>query len=998
MRTVKTISALALMFLIFVGSAQAQDSQFGNLAEQQRAPTVLGGTGLFNTFSTRTLCRGEFNFGLFWNNFNRDPGDLDINQVPFNITVGLTDRWELWVNWVTWQQTTSRNPFLLSGYQYNAVRRFGNPSTILGPAVGGRDSAAAFFPGTGAPFGGILPVLGRFGTPANIAANQFSPGGPGATPVVGLGPALITNLPAFYNDLPFFGEVDFIGFDDLGRPVFGVRQSSNGSGDVFIGSKVNLLDPNKHWFSMALGGYIKIPISREDHARARGRTSGEFEYGPVLMFGQETADKRFRVYENIGYIHTGDIERGGVKVLDLRDKLLLGAGLSIAINRHVEFLSEVSHTRYIGGGTPSLGVDNPVDLNIGLRFFLRDGTIAFGGAYRYSFLSSIEGRTFQELECIEIREKDHHDVHSFSGDKDDKPKTRIECRPRNIRFRDRGDSHGFVGFFSLGLRKPCPPPPVPTCALEAPARSVTRGDRVTLTVRPNTPGYNDSRVSYDYRWEVRDAQGRSVPVSGTGPSVEVSTSRLTCGSYTVTTTVSVTVNAEDCPADCPTTGQSTCSASFEVTEPPCPAITCVINASATTVTEGERVRLRAVGAGGGNITYRWSASGGRLSSTTGSEVTLDTTGVLSPITVTVSVATDLTRCDEPCPGGECSTTINVREIERRPPEVLKPIIPCGPIFFPFNSARINNEHKACLDEIALRLQQDPRAQVVIDGHRDSAERIGISLTRANNARDYLVGEKRIDPARITVRNFGDTCPHELGDPNLNRRVEFWILPEGATVDVISTEKRCAPGAAPRVITTESPAPAVERRPTRRTPRTRTRKPEPGASPTEEEEARDRSAGASGATNTDVHKPVALSGTGTRAEAVRPKIEQKLAPATLVRSVRSMVVGGVLRIYVDTDGAAQFKAFSLADPSRIVLDVEGVTHAFGSKTIQVGVMMVDRVRVGQPSAGTVRIVLDIRGKVSYHVTREGSSLVITIGDAGLVSKFITAESTAIMTSR
>jgi hypothetical protein len=38
------------------------------------------------------------------------------------------------------------------------------------------------------------------------------------------------------------------------------------------------------------------------------------------------------------------------------------------------------------------------------------------------------------------------------------------------------------------------------------------------------------------------------------------------------------------------------------------------------------------------------------------------------------------------------------------------ITPCGPIFFPYNSARINNEHKACLDDIAIRLQQDPPRQ------------------------------------------------------------------------------------------------------------------------------------------------------------------------------------------------------------------------------------------------------------------------------------------------
>src|SRR5262249_43047552 len=183
-----------------------------------------------------------------------------------------------------------------------------------------------------------------------------------------------------------------------------------------------------------------------------------------------------------------------------------------------------------------------------------------------------------------------------------------------------------------------------------------------------------------------------------------------------------------------------------------------------------------------------------------------------------TVATRKPRCDHPSPGSSCTTTFAVTVPQ--PPPVVNPLVPCGPIFFKFNSARINNEHKACLDEIALRLQQDPRAALVIDGHRDTAERVGISLTRANNARDYLVNEKGVDASRITVRNFGDTCPHESGDTKLNSRVEFYILPSGANMaDIDSKLKKCGAGATPRVITDETPAPSEEKkRPVRRAPR------------------------------------------------------------------------------------------------------------------------------------------------------------------------------------
>ncbi|MEK6285186.1 MAG: AMIN domain-containing protein [Acidobacteriota bacterium] len=952
MQTMKT-NALVLTLLIISGVALAQENQFGNIAERQRTSTVLGGTGMFNTFSTRTLYKGEFNFAAFWNRFNRDPGGLRIDQTPFNFTVGLTNRWELWVDWVAWQKTKSNNPLLLSGYQYNAVRLFGDPVQILGPPSGG-DGNAAFFPGTEVEGGGILPALGRFGTPAGLnGVSTTSPGGAGGPLVAGLGPAIVTNQANFYNDLPFFGVVDFLGFDGLGRPVLGPRPSANGSGDVYVGSKYNLIDANRHWFSMALGGYVKIPISREDGARARGRTNGEYEYGPILIFGQENSSHRLRFYENVGYIHTGDIRKGGVKVLDLRDKVLLNAGASFALNKYIEFLAEVASTVYVGDGTRSLERINPVDLNVGMRFYLRGGSIAFGGGYRYA-LNSASKRTLSVLECMKIVKE--HQVNSYSdphiyGGPPPPPPPVIECKPKEFEFGE-GERHGFVGFFSIGTRNGCPPPPVPSCVVEASPAVITRGDRLTLTAKATTPGYPDAKVSYKFRWEVKDAQGRSVGLNGSGATVEVPTAQLACGGYSVTTTVTVTTEAIDHPSGCVSTGESNCSTSFEVTEPPCPNVTCSIIASASTVTEGDRVALRAAIAGAGRSTCTWTTTGGRLSSTTGTEVTLDTTGVTSPVTIRAMVTTDQRRCDQPCPGSSCVARITVQPIPPPPrrPEVIKP---CGPISFQFNSARINNEHKACLDQIQLALQQDPRAALVIDGHRDSSERPGISLTRANNVRDYLVSEKGVDPARITVRNFGDTCPQERSDAQVNRRVEMWILPEGSTLSDIDAVKRCREGSTPREITDEQPALGDPVRPSR------TRRPEPIGALAEPESRL---------------SPNITATTSTRSE-------RQLAPASVVRSVGVKMVEGALRVTVATDRAVQFKDFTLTGPSRIVIDLTGVRSELGSKTIPVTGSLVDRVRVGEPGPGAVRIVIDLRTNLRYQVMRDGSSLVVIVGEEG-----------------
>jgi hypothetical protein len=948
------------MLLLIGMSTLAQERQYGDIAEQQRASTILGGTGMFNTFSTRTLYKGEFNFAAFWNRYDRDPGGLRIDQAPFNFTIGLTNRWELWVDWVTWQKTTSENPLLLSGYQYNAVRLFGNPLQILGPPVGGTGKSAAAFPGTGVDAGGILPALGRFGVPAGLdGVSTISPGGAGGSFVSGLGPAIISSQSNFFNDLPFFGVVDFVGFDGLGRPVLGSRDSANGTGDFYIGSKYNLVDANRHWCSMALAGYVKIPISRNDNARARGRTNGEYEYGPTLILGQETSNHRLRFYENVGYVHVGDIESGGVKVLDLRDKLLVSGGASFAINKHIELLAELASTFYVGSGTQSLEKLNPFDLTLGARFFFRDGSIAFGGGYRYA-LNAASRRTLTVLECTKVEKPPHDDgkdysssIHGYGDHYPPKtpPPPVIECKPKTMEFNE-GDRNGVVGFFSIGNRKGCPPPPVPSCTLEESASVLTRGDRLTLSVKPTTPGYPDTKVGYQYRWEIKDARGRSIQVNGNGPTVELPTAQLICGSYSVSVTVSVRVEGiDDHPSGCVSTGESTCAATFEVTEPPCPAVTCSIVSSAGTVTEGDRVSLRATITGPGRTTCTWSTTGGRLSSTTGTEVTLNTTGITGPVTIRAMVTTDATRCDQPCPGSSCVTTITVQEIPPPParPELIRP---CGPIFFPFNSARINNEHKACLDQIALSLMQDPRAALVIDGHRDSAERVGISLTRANNARDYLVNEKAVDSARITVRNFSDTCPQEKGEAQLNRRVEFWVLPEGATMADADAAKRCRAGSSPREVTNEAPAQTERTRPPG------TRRPEPIGEASELESNYSRNGSIS----------------------IRTRGERALPPATVVRSVSVRNVDGTLRVAIDTDGVVSFKDFRLTGANRIVIDLTGVHSAdAGSKTIPVVSALVDRVRVGEPSPGAVRIVIDLKRMTRYRVSREGPSLIILVGE-------------------
>jgi outer membrane protein OmpA-like peptidoglycan-associated protein len=119
----------------------------------------------------------------------------------------------------------------------------------------------------------------------------------------------------------------------------------------------------------------------------------------------------------------------------------------------------------------------------------------------------------------------------------------------------------------------------------------------------------------------------------------------------------------------------------------------------------------------------------------------------------------------------------------KPREVAS--ITCTAGSFPANSARLNNVDKACLDDVASRLKQDPRARVVIIGHADSKEKYPevIGRTRAEAAKAYLVKERGIDESRISVRSAAGRKPADTGTTNAararNRRVEIIVVPEGA---------------------------------------------------------------------------------------------------------------------------------------------------------------------------------------------------------------------------
>jgi outer membrane protein OmpA-like peptidoglycan-associated protein len=301
------------------------------------------------------------------------------------------------------------------------------------------------------------------------------------------------------------------------------------------------------------------------------------------------------------------------------------------------------------------------------------------------------------------------------------------------------------------------PPPAPlAAACSINPTSVMAGEPVTMTTTASNIIKNHT-VTYDFK----TTGGKAAPKDNT---VAIDTAGLAPGQYTVTATVTDPKAKKMAPA--------TCNAGFTVQEPPKHPPTVACSANPATVQAGTPSTITATGQSPDNrpLTYNFTASGGRIAPT-GAQATLDTAGASAgPITVTC------TATDDRGLNASNTATVNV-EVPPPPPTASK----LNEIQFknPKLPARVDNEAKAILDDVALRLQREPDAKAVVVGNFEPSEKNGQSLAqqRAVNTKAYLTQEKGIDPSRIDVRTGSGG----------NRTAEIYLVPAGATFDVQGTQ-------------------------------------------------------------------------------------------------------------------------------------------------------------------------------------------------------------------
>lgn len=586
-------------------------------------------------------------------------------------------------------------------------------------------------------------------------------------------PRLSTNLgggTAASNDAPFM---------DVPR--------SGGIGDVRFGGKVNVFSERRgNPLGFSVLTFMKVPIHDDATWLNRGLGSGEIAGGFAALFSKRGGNKA-QLHLNTGINFLVQPEVSTVKIAELQKEFIYRGGAGFPAAGKYQVIAEVDGKVYFGSRSNGLNPRSPADVIIGLRAYPKEW-MSLGAAYRATF------NTLEENKAAGILGISPHGYLvqlAFMRRKNDPPSVTCAVQPTSIKQDDTAtvrasatdpdadpltyswsasggkltgsgeqvtfDATGIApGDYTItvnvaddhGHSTPCSTkitvikknlPPTITC--EIPSASLIVGESTTLRVSASDPN-NDPLT---YTWRVG-----SETLAATGPTITFGTAGRQPGTYQVTCTVS--------------DGEFTasCTSTVTVREKPNqpPTIQCLT--TSLDVASGGSVELRARGSDPDNdrLTYTWTTSGGSVAGA-GETATFNAAGVRAG-SYTVTATVDDGR------GGRASCTMTVNVSERIRLSGFKP-----------GSDRLDNVMKAALDDIAVRMQNDPRLRANIIGHTDSTRREtrikALGLKRAQAAAKYLQG-KGIDASRLMTTDGAAANP--VADDKTedgrkqNRRVEI----------------------------------------------------------------------------------------------------------------------------------------------------------------------------------------------------------------------------------
>ena len=195
---------------------------------------------------------------------------------------------------------------------------------------------------------------------------------------------------------------------------------------------------------------------------------------------------------------------------------------------------------------------------------------------------------------------------------------------------------------------------------------------------------------------------------------------------------------------------ASCMTTFVVVNPQPPMVTC--SADKAAINSGTPVTITTVASSpsGRPLTYSYTATNGQVTGN-GATAQLSTIGSTpGAITVTCQATDDkgLT--------AQATASVVIATPAPPPPPADQQVAGSALCSLSFardtrRPSRVDNEAKACLDDIALTLGRDPATKLVMVGSHAERERQGSAAERVLNAADYLVKEKGIDRTRLDLR-------------------------------------------------------------------------------------------------------------------------------------------------------------------------------------------------------------------------------------------------------
>jgi outer membrane protein OmpA-like peptidoglycan-associated protein len=310
---------------------------------------------------------------------------------------------------------------------------------------------------------------------------------------------------------------------------------------------------------------------------------------------------------------------------------------------------------------------------------------------------------------------------------------------------------GIVFRFGGNTAPPMPPAPPLAYSCSVKPTGVFQGETIALS---GTAVYLNPARSPVYTWSVDGGTVSAVASKGT-----IDTKNVAVGAYTLKGRVS----EGDKPSE-----NADCAASYVVKAYEPPTVGCSANPS--TVLSGDASTITAIGVSPQNrpLTYSYGSTSGTMTGN-GPTATLSTAGAaIGTVAVTCSVADDKNQT------ASGTTSVMVMAPVAAPKPQLSEL--CSVHFDrdPRRPSRVDNEAKACLDDIALNLQRNSDATLAVEGNLSIGEKGGNKLAaeRAVNTKAYLVGGKGIDSSRIAVYTGSQD----------GKKVSTILIPAGATLD------------------------------------------------------------------------------------------------------------------------------------------------------------------------------------------------------------------------